>query len=172
MSAPDVRPFFAIGAFAGLRVAEIKRLDWSRVNLASGFIEVTAGDAKTRQRRLVKIEANLAAWLAPQARKRGPVCGANHRKNMEAARRAAWEKAQELEMDAPGLEHWPDNALRHSYGSYWLAKHKNASELSLAMGNSPEMIFRHYREVVTPDEADRFWSIRPATVRHVLTIAA
>ncbi|HZJ13643.1 MAG TPA: hypothetical protein VFD27_01265 [Chthoniobacteraceae bacterium] len=74
VSAPDVRPFFAIGAFAGLRVAEIKRLDWSRVNLASGFIEVTAGDAKTRQRRLVKIEPNLAAWLAtPRAEARASV---------------------------------------------------------------------------------------------------
>ena len=131
VSSPEVLPFFAIGAFAGLRVAEIKRLDWSRVNLVSGFIEVTAGDAKTRQRRLVKIEPNLAAWLAPLAQKRGPVCGVNFRKNFEAARRTAKEKAGKLAMNAPGLEQWPDNALRHSYGSYWLATHKNANELAL-----------------------------------------
>jgi integrase len=162
VSAPDVLPFFALGAFAGLRVVEIKRLDWSAVNLASGFIMVGADTSKTRQRRLVKIEPNLAAWLAPYAQKRGSVCGANHRKNMEAARRAAVEKARELRMNAPGLEEWPDNAARHSYGSYWLATHKNANELALLMGNSVEMIFRHYREVVAPSEADRYWSIMPA----------
>ena len=32
--APDVLPMLAIGAFAGLRDAEIKRLDWSEVDLA------------------------------------------------------------------------------------------------------------------------------------------
>jgi integrase len=40
--APDVLPVLAIGAFAGLRDAEIKRLDWSEVDFARGFIEVKA----------------------------------------------------------------------------------------------------------------------------------
>lgn len=35
VSGPDVLPFFAIGAFAGRRVAEIKLLEWSKVNLVS-----------------------------------------------------------------------------------------------------------------------------------------
>ena len=67
----------------------------------------------------------------------------------------------------------PDNALRHSYGSYWLAKHKNANELALLMGNSAEMIFRHYRQVVSPNEAERFWSIAPnAAESKIVTLAA
>ena len=37
--APDVIPMLAIGAFAGLRDAEIKRLDWSEVDLVRGHIE-------------------------------------------------------------------------------------------------------------------------------------
>ena len=55
-------PFLAIGAFAGLRSAEIQRLDWA--DLKESFIEVTAGNAKTRSRRLVPIQPNLAKWLA------------------------------------------------------------------------------------------------------------
>ena len=37
----DVVPFLAIGAFAGLRHAEILRLDWAEVDLAGGHIEAS-----------------------------------------------------------------------------------------------------------------------------------
>ena len=47
MAAPPIQiPFLAIGAFAGLRAAEIARLDWSALNLERGIIEVRAGQAK------------------------------------------------------------------------------------------------------------------------------
>ena len=60
-------PFIAIGAFAGLRRAEIERLDWSEVDLESGLITVQATKAKSARRRFVKIRPNLATWLAPYA---------------------------------------------------------------------------------------------------------
>src|SRR5947208_15111694 len=44
---------------------------------------------------------------------------------------------------------WKHNALRHSHASYRLAEVKNAAQVSLKMGNSPKMVFRHYRELVT-----------------------
>ena len=66
-------PFLAIGAFAGLRSAEIERLDWKNVNLKRGFIEVRAETCKTRARRLVPISDNLRAWLKPFAVPAGPV---------------------------------------------------------------------------------------------------
>lgn len=49
------------GAFAGLRSAEIERLDWKNVNFECGFIEVRAETCKTRARRLVPICENLRA---------------------------------------------------------------------------------------------------------------
>ena len=65
-SEPALIPFFAIGAFAGLRHAEIARLDWAQVRLEDGFIEVKASNAKTANRRLVPIAENLRAWLYPE----------------------------------------------------------------------------------------------------------
>ena len=62
----DIIAFLAIGAFAGLRHAEILRLDWSEIDLAGGLIEVKAAKAKTASRRLVPISANLKKWLAPR----------------------------------------------------------------------------------------------------------
>jgi integrase len=61
---PDVLPMLAIGAFAVLRDAEIRRLHWSEVDLVRGHIEVKAAKAKSARRRIVPIQTNLAAWLS------------------------------------------------------------------------------------------------------------
>src|SRR4029077_15319853 len=63
--APDAVPMLAIGAFAGLRDAEIKRFDWSEVELVRGHIEVKARKAKSARRRLVEMQPNLREWLRP-----------------------------------------------------------------------------------------------------------
>jgi integrase len=43
-----ILPHIAIGLFAGLRRAELERLDWSDVHFADHLIEVTAAKSKTR----------------------------------------------------------------------------------------------------------------------------
>jgi integrase len=151
----ETLPFWAIGAFAGLRRAELERLDWAQVDFESGLIEVKARHSKTATRRLVPMQPNLRAWLAPyRSHRRGPVCPGNLRLRTEADR------------DRAGLRHnWPTNALRHSYGSYHLAHFKDAPALALQMGNSPDVIFRHYRELVRPRVAARYWQVRPAGTR-------
>src|SRR4030095_3137515 len=147
----DTLPFWAIGAFAGLRRSEIERLDWGQVDFESGLIEVKARHSKTAKRRLVTIQPNLLAWLAPYLSRRGSVCPQNLRKRIEADRAKA------------GLrQDWPPNALRHSFGSYHLAQFKDAAALALQMGNSPDVIFRHYRELVKPREAALYWKIKPS----------
>ena len=146
----------AIGAFCGLRTSEIGRLDWRFVDLATGFIRIEANMAKTATRRLVPIPDNLREWLKPIAQKEGPINpstddrGLNHRLVRGPARSAqvAWVK----------------NGLRHSFCSYRLAQTSDAAKVALEAGNSPTMIFRHYRELVTPDQAQEWFSIRPSTV--------
>ena len=54
-------PYFAIGAFAGLRPREIERLDWMDIYLKEGYIRVRPKVAKTASKRLVDIQPNLRA---------------------------------------------------------------------------------------------------------------
>lgn len=79
-SSGDLLAFHAIGLFAGLRVCELKRLDWSDVDLVDGHIEVTAAKSKTRTRRFVPILDNLRAWITPVAKTSGSVFESNGRK--------------------------------------------------------------------------------------------
>ncbi|MGO9610924.1 MAG: tyrosine-type recombinase/integrase, partial [Verrucomicrobiia bacterium] len=69
----DLLPYVAIGLFAGLRSAELQRLDWSAVKLSERCIIVGAEVAKKRSRRVVEINETLAAWLTVCGKPRGPV---------------------------------------------------------------------------------------------------
>jgi integrase len=149
-------PMLAIGAFCGLRSAELVRLEWREVDLVRGYVEVRAAKAKTARRRLIPIADNLAEWLRPYAGRDGKVYTRSHQAYHNACARTAHEA---------GLQRWPTNGLRHSYASYHLALHQNAPALSLNMGHtSPQMLFANYRELVTPEDATRYWAIRPPAV--------
>jgi integrase len=148
----ELIPFVAIGAFAGLRRAELERLDWKEIDLVEGLIEVTARKAKSARRRFVKIQPNLLLWLRPHAQLSGSVTPAGYRKRLEAARAAA------------RISLWPNNALRHSFASYYLAhfKRAGAAELALEMGHTnANLVFQHYRQLVKPNEAKRYWALTP-----------
>ncbi|SRR6266496_1450885 len=63
-----------------------------------------------------------------------------------------------------GIKNWPDNALRHSFASYHLAHFKDAKALALEMGHTDSgMLFNHYRALVKPKDAERYWNLKPAT---------
>ncbi len=156
----DMIPFFSIGAFAGLRHWEMLRLTWADINFEEGHILVAAEKAKTAQRRIVPIQPNLAEWLAPFRKHTGPICPCDHISNV----------LRYLTKDAKVK--WPKNGLRHSYGSYRLAQIKNAAQVSLEMGNSPRMVFQHYREVVTERQANQWFAILPQRPQNIVSIAA
>jgi integrase len=159
----DLLPALVIGAFAGLRTAELLRLEWDAIDLPRGLINVSASKSKTARRRLIPIAPNLAEWLSPYAGCTGRIYPYS---------RGWYHHNVDLIREAAGLAEWPNNGLRHSFASYHLAAHQNAPQLALEMGHTtPRMIFDHYRELVTPAEADLFWKIRPqASPVNVITL--
>jgi integrase len=150
-TAHDVVPMLAIGAFAGLREAEIQRLDWHEIDLARGHIEIKAAKAKSARRRIVPIQPNLAGWLRPYAGRSGRVVPTGARRKLDRVREQA------------GLARWPQNGLRHSFASYRLAAIQDAPRVAAELGHtSPQMLYGTYRELVHPEEAERYWKISPA----------
>jgi integrase len=159
----ELTPFIAIGAFAGLRSAEIGRLDWSKINLETGYITVDASIAKTNSRRLVPIQPNLKAWLKPYAKPQGMIVEYNLVPNalQRMIEASCMKDPKNPKSKLKPTVEWRHNALRHSYCSYRLAQIKNTAEVALEAGNSPQMIFQHYRELVTPAAAAEWFSIVP-----------
>src|SRR4029077_15742286 len=160
--APDVVPMLAIGAFAGIREAEIQRLDWNEVDLARGHIELRAPKAKSARRRIIPIQPNLAEWLRPYAAMKGSVVPEGARGKLDRVCKAA------------GLSRWPNNGLRHSFASYRLATTHDAPRVASELGHtSPQMLYSTYREIVLPEEAERYWKIAPvADTANVVAFSA
>lgn len=151
LSTASFIPYLTVAAFAGLRQAEIQRLDWKEVSFECGFIEVTAEKSKVASRRLVPMVPALRTWLEPHRQPNGPLCDlANVAKPLlKAAARV-------------GLS-WQRNALWHSWVSYRMAILQDAGKTALEAGNSPAMIFAHYRKLVTPAQAQDWFNVLPPT---------
>ena len=157
-------PFFAIGALAGLRSQEMMRLDWGDIRFEQGFIEVAAEKAKTASRRLVPLLPALAAWLLPLRQKSGQVVGYK-RNDVLCEARQRFCKNGIVEGGTVFEFIWKPNALRHSYAIYRMADIKDAARVALEMGNSPTMLFRNYRELVTEKQAAEWFSVLPTVTR-------
>lgn len=161
----DFLPCIAIGAFSGLRSAEIERLEWSDIDLEGRHITVGADKAKTASRRVVPITDNLAAWLKPYSEHSGKIWRASHDDFYEAQQRAAAATAvagdEEKGVKAQPAVKWKPNALRHSYASYRFALTGDAGRVAGECGNSASVIHKHYRELVKPAEALQWFSVMP-----------
>jgi integrase len=160
-AAPEFLPALAIGAFAGLRTAELQRITWADVDLSpGGVITIGKAEAKTRSRRIVPVLPCLARWLAPYARKKGKVWGGTPE---------TFNDAQQAAALASGVP-WKANGLRHSFASYRLAAVQSAAQVSLEMGNSPSVVFKHYRELVRPDAAAAWFGTLPQSPANIVTL--
>jgi integrase len=159
--APELVPFWAVRAFAGIREAEALRMDWRMIDLAAGIITLPKTITKSRDSREITIQPALAAFLAPHAEPSGPVCSLS-----PIARR--WRMRVALR-STPGLLP-PRNWARHSFATYHLHAFRHAGETAMQLGHKddPAMLHAHYRGVGTEKEALAFWAIRPATPENVL----
>lgn len=143
----EMVPYMTIAAFAGLRQAEISRLDWNEIK--DDHIVILGENAKTRTKRHVPVLPNLAAWLRPYRQQTGAVVTFKNVPN------EIWKLTRNCKVTSK------HNGLRHSFGSYRLAIVRDPAALAYDMGNTPKMIFKHYRKVVTEAEALRWFALYP-----------
>ncbi len=120
-------PLLAIGAFAGIRTAEIRRLHWEDIKWDRGHIEIAGRKAKT---------ASLAMDKPKDGKKKEHDMAAIKRSTAEALRYGAvagrkvmlsWDKA------CIDYRHWCK--LKHTYGVYFTTCEKSNSTAEICSLN-------------------------------------
>ena len=100
---------------------------------------------------------NLIAWLKPYKRDKGPVVP--NPRGFDQTRRKILEKAK--------IRRWIYDGPRHTYGTMHMAMYQDAARTAAEMGHlNIAMLYNHYRDLVTKEEAERFWKIIPSANRN------
>jgi integrase len=160
----ELVPVIALGSFAGVRPAELARMDWKDIDLQAGEVKVTAINAKTAMLRVITMEPNLLSWLLPYAGTTGTLAD-----NPIATTKAI----QKVAKDA-GISDWRDDGFRHSFASYHYALYGDPTRTATDLGHSTtNMLFAKYRALVKRDAAKKYFAIyAPAQAENVVSIAS
>ncbi len=146
--APALLASLVLGGFCGLRRAELAKQKWDDIDLERGLLRVTKAKPRTPARRLVPISGAARKWLKLCPRN-GERIGASWASDHVRAR-----------VKAAGIE-CPANALRHSFISYRCAETGSVDKTAQEAGNSPKIIFQHYRELVSPRDGRAWFTVSP-----------
>lgn len=145
-------------AFGASRRSEYEQMTKAHLDFEDDQARIDETIAKGKSRRTLDKIDTLKLWLA-LADADIPEAGSLISK--KAVERVSGNKAR---LKQVGLV-WKNNALRHSFCSYHLAKHRDATETSLLAGNSPAIIFSNYNAVVSKKAAIEWFNITPDVVR-------
>jgi integrase len=130
------------------------RLKWEHIG--AKYITVNADKAKTSDRRLMPILPPLAEIINSMERKEGKIFG--------YSKPSYFSRFLLGTIEAAGLDSI-DNGLRHSFCSYRLAAIQSAAQVALEAGNSPKILFKNYRELATPEEAEIWFSPKKTSAK-------
>lgn len=144
---------WAVLLYAGIRPKELTRMTWEDVKRqpdGSMLLHVRPSVAKTRSVRLVRVREPLHSVLLRALPAEGPLCP------------PSWDRLAKLVRSAAGVKGRPD-APRHSFASYLLGLGTALAEVESDMGHSKgsDMLYKHYRAAVTPEDSRKFWDWRP-----------
>lgn len=158
---PHLVLYHALGFFAGLRPFEAAKLRREDISLEHNEITVRGETSKSKETRKVRIEPNLRAWIARYLDKDESevVRSKNFTNQIKKLRAQLGYKVMGKNEKAAK---YPHDLMRHSYGSYHRKKYNNRALLAELMGNSVEIIRKHYLNPhITGDELDAYWAIKP-----------
>ncbi|HKQ37970.1 MAG TPA: tyrosine-type recombinase/integrase [Verrucomicrobiae bacterium] len=180
-------PVVVLGLFCGIRTAELQglmwqdlRIDWTdlqpdkegKFQPEKSYVHISKKIAKKRRIRNVTIPRCALQWLAlvPTAKEpaRDGLLFTNRFSN-DFQRR--FQKLTKL----AGFAVWPQNSMRHSFGSYHFHLHEDSLKTAAQMGHAANdsQLFDHYRKCCTKDEAQKYFGIVPPTpAENVIQMAA
>jgi len=156
-------PRLALGLFLGLRPEETARMDWKDIDFAQGHVRVRKTKSKKKQERYVELNPTAKAWLLKYRTAEGPIFSSSQgtiRKAWDKLRKQCGWKFASFPTDDDDFE---KNVLRHSFGSYMLAKTQNRARTTELMGTSLSTFASYYRVALPEKSAESYWNILPDT---------
>ena len=146
--------------YAGVRPdGELQKILWNDVDLTAKEHHLTIRPtvAKKRRKRWIDLAPNAIAWLSEYQARGGHTQGRIVPFSASTLRRSRRQNAL-----AAGLSEWPQQGARHTFCSCWLRQHGDINKLVLQAGHeSPQVLWDHYYQAVTPEAAAAFWAIYP-----------
>ena len=149
---PVWMPWILISAYAGIRTFEVLRMEWSTMRWEQKLIDLPPEVTKVNERRIIPMCDMLIESLLPWRNAQGPVCVD------KVPQREIEQIIAKVKKEDPAFK-WKHNALRHAFGSYRTALTQNVPQVALEMGNSIQMVKRHYLEAKTFDEGLKWFSV-------------
>ena len=151
----DVTAYLALCLFGGIRPEEVCRMTWEK-NILMDTKEIFLNHeiTKTKKDRQFRMNDNLFEWLQ-FCKKLDTKLLAPAESNIHNYR----NKLTKL-LSFP----WIQDGLRHSFATFSYAKSRNYEDLRHVMGNSPGIIERFYKGIISHTEVEKFFAITPESL--------
>ena len=144
-------PFFALALFSGIRpdwkYGEISKIRPEDVDLATDVIRIEPEVSKVNEKRTIKIQPNLRLWLEKYPLEEFPPIPPRNAERLVREIRNKFSIGHDV--------------LRHTYISMTVAAFRSVGDAALQAGNSEAVIRKHYLDLKSTEEADKFWEIVP-----------
>jgi integrase len=144
-------PYFALTLFAGIRPdwidGEIGKLKTRDIRFDTDVILIEPETSKINEKRVIKLQPNLKRWLEVYPLKKYPIIPQPF--------------FQRLWADVRKNFTLPHDVMRHTFISMTVGAFRSVGDASLQAGNSEAIIRKHYLDLKSVEEADKFWSIVP-----------
>lgn len=143
-------PYFVLTLFCGVRPTakngEISRVEATDIDLRNRELTLEKEKTKTGEKRIVRLEPNVVQWLKVYPLKDYPIIATNFRK-LHLKIREDFSLGYDV--------------LRHTYCSMLVGKYRSVGDAALQAGNSEDVIWSNYLNLVRESEAKAFWQIKP-----------
>jgi integrase len=149
----DLVGYYALLTFAGLRPSEGARVQWQDYSAKTNELYVRKGKTQARHIILKPVAVEWMTFHRGNTPKDAPFISLKSLGNREKAIRHAVLNGE-----------WVQDGLRHGFGTYFKALTKSIAEVADYMGNSPDIVKRHYARTIPKDECDAFWNLTPQLV--------
>lgn len=149
---PSIKPIIAFAVFTGLRKQNILSLDWSQVDMESGWVTVLL---KGNKRHSIRLSAPAKAVLSVMQERRGKVFNTtNFRKYWYAAVKTA------------ELQDFKFHDLRHTFASWARQAGADLADICEALGHSNISVTMKYAHIKPDEQITAFDRLAAAFTSH------